>query len=359
MIIFSWNIQKITAKKARQFAIEFGRVVTETAGDVPFVIFVYENKTRPDDVLSALGTGITASGLACTWISTEGARGLRENILVICGNGATIDRPVPFTGWKAEFNERCGAMHEAEKQDVRREVARLAQRSTRPVTADARARRVDDVDRGTFRPANDFRSPLEITARCAGKHVRILALHAPGPSAGSEHEAPFARTYAESIFNNANGFDLIIGDFNLRTHAVRSNGFVDQGVRLGATTKGREEGRHTFSRLDRVYGRPGFGVSSALVSDGQERDLSDHHCLAVRIESREQKLIPDYFAYLPSPKRRQEVLYENRKRAFEMRMRGPKATPFVKGRERRRAEAFESSRQARLEAFAKNRSQPG
>lgn len=355
MIIFSWNIQKVTAKKARQFATVFGRVVAETAGDVPFVLFVYENKSHPVDVLSALGTGITASDLAWKWISTGGATGLRENILIISGNGATFDVPVLFTGWKAEFGDRCRAMHQAEKEAVRLEVARLGGRSTRATTADARDRRIAAIDSGTFRPADDFRSPVEITARYEGKHVRILALHSPGPSAGNEHEAPFAHTYAESIFNNANGFDLIIGDFNLRTHEVGSNGYVDQGVQLGATTKGREEGRHTFSRLDRVYGRPGFGVSSALVSDGQERDLTDHHCLAVRVESREQRLISDYFAFRPSPIRQQEVLYENRERAFEARKRASKPTPFMKGREGRRAEAVKRSKQARLEEFAKRR----
>lgn len=317
MIILSWNLQKINAEKARRFALAFGQLMNEVAGGTPFVLFVYENRNQPERVLDSLGTGIDASQLAKTWVDTGGASSVRENVLVISGNGASFEDAKPFTAWKPGFDARCVELHEAEKRQARAQLEQMAARSTRASTLQARERQVAKVERGTFRPADHFRSPVELTARFQDRRVRVLALHAPGPGAGAEHAQTFAEIYAEAIFASADGFDLVLGDFNLRTHGVRSNGFVDQGVRLGATTKGAEEGRHTYSRLDRVYARPGFSVSSALVSDGQERWLTDHHCLAVRIETRSQKLITDYFAFEPSPIRRQAVVYENRKRAFE------------------------------------------
>lgn len=350
MIILSWNLQKITAEKARLFAVIFGRVLNEVVGDEPFVVIVYENRSHPAEVLDALGTGINAQGLVCKWIDTGGAPGLRENVLVICGNGASFDDPVLFTAWRAGFDSCCAILHQAEKAAVRAEVARLGQRPVRTTTLQAREQRVAQVDKGSFRAAADFRSPVDITVRYQGRQVRVLALHAPGPSAGAEHEQTFAQIYAESVFTSAKGFDLVLGDFNLRTHGVRSNGFVDQGVRLGATTKGREEGRHTFSRLDRVYARPGFALSSALVSDTQERDLTDHHCLAVRVEQRGQRLISDYFAFQPSPKRRQEIMYANRGRAADARRINPKNSNWAEqARERRHREADERRQRERQE----------
>ena len=353
MIILSWNLQKITAEKARLFAVLFGQVLNEVIGDEPFVVIIYENRSHPAEVLDALGTGINAQGLVCKWIDTGGVPGLRENVLVICGNGASFDDPVLFTAWQAGFDSRCAALHQAEKDAVRADIARLGQRPARAATLQARDHRVAQVDKGSFSAAAEFRCPVEITLRCQGRQVRVLALHAPGPGAGAEHEQTFAQVYAESIFASAKGFDLVLGDFNLRTHGVQSNGFVDQGVRIGATTKGSEEGRHTFSRLDRVYARPGFALSSALVSDSQERDLTDHHCLAVRVESRKQLLISDYFAVQPSPMRRQEIVYANRRRAADARRINPKNGNWAEqARERRHREADERRQRERQEWLA-------
>lgn len=353
MIILSWNIQKITVEKAKEFSLNFGGVVNEIVGDEPFVLFVYENKTNPTGVLDALGTGIGAHQLIKKWTKLGGSSGVRENILIIAGNGASVDEPVLHMDWRIGFDLRCDAMHQAEKDAIRLRMATAHQRPLRASTTKGRAQQVEKVDKGTFRPARDFRCPAEIIVRDGDRRVKLLALHSPGPSAGSEHEEPFAHSYAESIFESAHGFDLVLGDFNLRTHDVRSSGFVDQGVQLGATTKGKEDGRHTYSRLDRIYSRPGFGIWSALVSDGQARDLTDHHCLAIRVEPREQKLITDYFAYLPSPIRQREVIYKNLGKAFDARKSFLKSgVSYEQCLAKRRKEAQERQAQRRMEILA-------
>ena len=361
MIILSWNVQKVNADKAENFSVTFGQVINDVVGNEPFVVIVYENKSHPEKVLNALGTGLATSEKSFKWIDTGGAASLRENVLIICGNGASCDDPVLFAAWHTEFTDRCNAMHEGEKAAVRANVARLAAaRSTRASTAQARERRIEQTDAGSFRPTAAFRCPVEITVRCQDRQVRVLVLHAPGPGDGAEHEQPFAHVYAESIFHSAKGFDLVLGDFNLRTHGVESNGFVDQGVRLGATTKGRVDGRHTFSRLDRAYARPGFAISSALVSDGQDRELTDHHCLAVRVESRDQRLISDYFPFSPSPVRRQEVLFENRGRAFEA-GRGAVKKRDISSREilaKKRGDTKKRQKRDRAEQLADRRGAP-
>ncbi|HEY8326929.1 MAG TPA: hypothetical protein VIO59_00600 [Rhodanobacter sp.] len=320
MIILSWNLQQITREKAEAFSTQIGTVVNGVIGDKPFVLIVYENKSLPEAVLDAIGTGIMAAALSKKHVSTGGAKRVQENILLIAGNGATVDHPEPFLAWRQEFDRRIAAMKSRQVDAVREDVNRLKEaRPARTSTETARNDQITKTEHAKSKPAEDFRDPAVIIARCGPQTVRMLALHAPGPSAGNEHEHPFAHTFAESVFGEANGFDLILGDFNLRTHEVRSNSYVDQSVQLGATTKGREDGRHTFSRLDRVYARPGYSISTALVSDGQEKDLTDHHCLAIKKEERSQRQIRDYFPRKPSPIRQQEIVFDNFELAFTAR----------------------------------------
>lgn len=313
MIILSWNIQKITEEKAAQFAPVIGQMINEVTGGKPFVLVVYENKTKPEAVLSAIGSGIHASGLTMSYTPVGGGRSVQENILLIAGNGAAVDGPTAFTDWRNDFDSKCRQLHQAEIVSARSGVARLeGSRPARESIQRGRELLVARAEEGTFLPAEHFRDPVMLTARAGSESVSFLALHAPGPGAGQEHEEPFARTYAEAVMANAGGFDMVLGDFNLRTHEISADGFVDQSVRLGATTKGSEEGRHTYSRLDRVYARRGLDVNTALVSDGQERTLTDHHCLAVNVESpRSQPLLTSFFPYEPSPLRQQAVVYEN------------------------------------------------
>lgn len=322
MIILSWNIQKITDEKAAQFAPVIGNMINAVTGGQAFVLVVYENKTNADEVLRSIGSGINASGLQVAWERIGGGSSVKENILLIAGNGATLDRPESFTAWRNDFDSKCRQFHQFEIASASSSTARLnATRPARTSTALGRQSQLDKAVEGTFLPADHFRDPLMITARAAGTSVSFLALHAPGPSAGNEHEEPFARTYAEAVMGNAGGFDMVLGDFNLRTNDVDSGGFVDQSVRLGATTKGSEDGRHTYSRLDRVYTRPGLGITTALVSDGQDRELTDHHCLAIKVDPPQaQRLMTSYFPYQPSAVRQQEVVYENYQLALTSRV---------------------------------------
>jgi len=327
MIILSWNIQKITEEKAAQFAPVIGKVINEVTGGKPFVLVVYENKTKPQAVLDAIGSGIHASSVQAAWVPVGGGSSVKENILLIAGNGATVEKPEAFTGWRTDFDSKCKLLHQQEIQSAQLNEARLnVLREPRSNTASGRRQALDKAQVGTFKPADHFRDPVVITVRSADAKASFLALHAPGPSSGNEHEEPFAQTYAEAVLANAGRFDMVLGDFNLRTHDVDASGFVDQSVRLGATTKGSEEGRHTYSRLDRVYARPGLEISTALLSDGQEKALTDHHCLAIKVEEQPlQKTITSYFPYEPSPLRQQEVIYENYQQALVSRAENLKA----------------------------------
>ncbi|HEY9028732.1 MAG TPA: hypothetical protein VIP05_30870 [Burkholderiaceae bacterium] len=322
MFILSWNIQKLTAEKARQFAPVIADVINGVTGGKPFVFVVYENKTRADAVLDSIGAGIQASGLTTRWAHLGGSTSVAENLLVIAGNGATVDTPARFDGWRADFAQKSKALYDAQVLEARLRRDHLtASRPTRASVQQAREATVSSVVGDVFKPPEHFRDPIMITARASGQAVKFLALHAPGPDSGGDHEEPYARTYADAVLTNAGGFDLVLGDFNVRTHEVSSGGFVDQGVKLGATTKGSEDGRHTYSRLDRVYARPGYMISTALLSDGQEKDLTDHHCLAIQVEKQHaQKTITSYFPVLPSPARQQEVIYENYDQAFASRV---------------------------------------
>lgn len=321
MIIFSWNIQKITAKKAAAYSRVIGQLVNEVAGDQPFVLVVYENKTKPEEVLSAIGTGINARDPKTKWVPVGGGRSVKENILFYAGNGASFDEPQAFTDWHEDFDAKCSQMHAREITTAKARQEQLKQgRPARASTAQGRAEALAKAEKGTYKPAAHFRDPVAITVHAGNSKVSFLASHAPGPSDGKDHEETFAETYAEAVLTNAGAFDMVLGDLNLRTNKVNSGGFVDQSVRLGATTKGAEEGRHTSSRLDRTFGRPGFQITTALVSDSQERDLTDHHCLAIKIDKQpQQKKITAYFPYEPSAVRRQKVIYENRKRALSSR----------------------------------------
>lgn len=318
MIILSWNIQKITAEKAATFAPIIGNVVNGVTGGKPFILVVYENKKSPDAVLNSIGTGIKANNINFNWYKVGGGSSVSENILIIAGNGATFDKPTAFQDWRPDFDERCKLLHQREIQNANQNFARLnALRSTRESTAQGRQMQLDKAVQGTFKPADHFRDPVIISAQADGQRVNFLALHAPGPSAGDEHEEPYAVSFAEAVLSHASRYDLVLGDFNLRTSSIGTSGFVDQSVRLGATTKGKEDGRHTWSRLDRVYTRPGLAINTALVSDSQEKELTDHHCLAISLEKQTpQHKITSYFAYEPSPVRQQQVLYDNYHQAF-------------------------------------------
>jgi len=323
MFILSWNIQKLTAEKAKQFAPVIADVINGVTGGKPFVFVVYENKTRADAVLDAIGSGIQASGLTTRWAHLGGSTSVAENLLVIAGNGATVDAPERFDGWRADFAQKSKALYDAQVLEARLRRDHLAASRPTPRASVQKGRdaAVSSVVDDVFKPPEHFRDPITITARVSGQAVKFLALHAPGPDSGGDHEEPYARTYADAVLTNAGGFDLVLGDFNVRTHEVSSGGFVDQGVKLGATTKGSEDGRHTYSRLDRVYARPGYMISTALLSDGQEKELTDHHCLAIQVDKQHaQKTITSYFPAMPSPLRQQEVIYENYDQAFASRV---------------------------------------
>ncbi|MGB5853408.1 MAG: hypothetical protein WBG85_14075 [Rhodanobacter sp.] len=349
MIILSWNIQKINPDKASAFTSEIGRLINEIVGDQPFVLIVYENKTQPDEVVDAIGTGIHASSLTKHILSTGGTKQLNENILIVAGNGATVESVEQFTGWTVPFDQRNAQMLQIAAAAAHARHASLPS-SSRPSTQLARDDRLAKEVRGNFRPSDDFRNPAAIVVAWGLHRVKMLALHAPGPSMGDDHDEPYAHTYAEAIFQKADGYDLVLGDFNLRTHEVSSPGFVEQSVLLGATTKGKEEGRHTYSRLDRVYARPGTRLTTALITDEHEKQLTDHHILAVRVETSGPALITDYFPYNPSARRRREIIAKNRRQAFEERRRGFKETPYQKSL-KRRIEESAARRKAQREDF--------
>ncbi len=355
MLILSWNIQKINLDKAAQFAPVLGKVVSEVSAGRPFVLVVYENRAKPEDVLAAIGTGIDASEIVTKHVSTQGANNLRENILLIAGNGAKFDEPTAFTAWMAPFEAHCQRLHQAEISTATSHTQRLgALRSTRASTSSAREDRLAAVQEGTFRNASDFRCPISVVVRSQGTVIKMLALHAPGPDQGSEHEDPYAAIYTEAVLSKAAGHDLVVGDFNIRTNSVRSGGFVDRGVRLGATTKGKEHGRHTYSRLDRAYSRPGLTISTQLVSDSVERDLTDHHCLAVTVERRAQRKMTDYFPHKPSPRRQQEIRFMSRQLALGSRA-VSKESKLNEERAKRRAEYEQGIHDRRAEAYAAGR----
>ncbi len=308
MWILSWNIQKVTAEKAQAFSKLIGDTVNGTVGDEPFILFVLENRTDEETVMAAIGSGLNASQLRTKSIEMGGSKTLRENVIVIAGNGATFDAPSQFTAWHVPYDTRCAALHLAEKKVVLDHVEML--RRGRPARASVEAQRerlLFSADINTYRKSDTLRNPIQLVARYGGLAVKILALHSPGPSDGQDHTERTAEIFGAAVFATARGFDMVIGDFNLRSGANLYNGFVDQATLLGATTKGKEEGRHVSSRLDRVYVRRGFPITSMLVSDSDDKELTDHHCLVARVDHRPQRLVTDYFQYQPSPRRRQKI----------------------------------------------------
>lgn len=356
MWILSWNIQKINAEKAAGFSREIGDVVNGIVGNDPFVLLVLENKTSADGVMDSIGTGLAASQLIKKTIKTGGSNTLQENIIVIAGNGATFDEPSQFEGWHIDYESRCMKLHTHEFQAVQTDVQRLRDfRPTRSSTESARDRRENIASENTFRDADTLRNPISLTVRWGTKYAKVLVLHAPGPSDGQDHTETTAEIFAQAVFGAANQYDMVIGDFNLRTDSDISAGFIDQSMLLGATTKGSEEGRHMYSRLDRVYVRPGFPVASKLVSDSDDKQLTDHHCLAVHMDQREQRLISDYFQLKPSPFRRQEIGSFNRVQARTRRDPRSATLTYEKSLDRRRNERAEHQAKAREEMTRKNR----
>ncbi|WP_102795627.1 endonuclease/exonuclease/phosphatase family protein [Bowmanella denitrificans] len=354
MKIIVWNIQKITAEKAEQFSPVIGDIITGIVGIEPFIFVILENKTKGEQTLNAVGTGLRVLSLQCAAVSLGGANGLKENILIFSGNGATFSDVSQYTGWQASFDIQCNAMHQREYAAAQAEVNRLNQlRPARTSTAASRTASLASVQQDTLRPALDFRNPVSITTHHDGQTSRFLVLHAPGPSQGEQHESPYAITYAKCVLESAttHQYPIVLGDFNLRQNMPYVSGFMDAGVRIGATTKGREDGRHTYSRLDRCYISPGTPLSVELYTDGPDKTLTDHHCLVVSLEQRAQRLIPDYFAFEPSPHRRQEIRRVNREEVRKQRIASFKNTDLKLSTEKRRARQQEINAQRRQERF--------
>ena len=350
MKIICWNIQKITAQKAANFGPVIGGIVKSIVGDEPFVFIVLENKIAPEATGGAIGTGLTVKDLISQSKPLGGASGVRENILFFAGNGATLQAPALFDGWRGIFNAKMTQ----NKDEIVAALEEKLSTARRGPQRDARSYKGADEKRiegaKQVKKADYFRSPLLLHAEYAGEGFKFLALHSPGPGMKEEDYEPYAKYYAQAVLESADGVSLIIGDFNLRGSLPYLGDFFEASTLIGATTKGAEEGRHSYSRLDRVYCRRGFPLRVELFTDGPTKELTDHHCLVATTEKRAQRRLVDYFAFEESPKRRQEIRERNVKKTIDpTEARAKRVEKAEKDRHERRAQKYHQKRLASLD----------
>lgn len=310
--VIVWNLERLTEEKARTFSKTIGSCVKGVVGDkTPYLFVVLENKTKPLPTLDAICAGLpgVTSSIA---VELGGSSSTKENALVITGNGATATIDV-FEGWREAFRKASEELKSHEKAQQTQFNAAIPYKLRTPGGVPRSERSMDRIE-GSFTPVEALRNPVSITAHYGGcQPISLLSLHAPGPSVGKEHDETTAATYAKCVLESAGDrFDIVAGDFNLRKEISdqgRVGAFVDQSVGTGATTKGEDlAGRDHYSRLDRIYAKPGLPVRAGMASDSLDsKELTDHHALVVTLEEeRQQRVLTDYFA-LANPGRRQGI----------------------------------------------------